>query len=76
MVFKFGGPVVDAPPVVGADGTVYVGCWDSKLYAVTPEGNEEWAFQTGGRISSSPAIAADGTVYATGPAPACPASRT
>jgi hypothetical protein len=37
----------------GADGTVYAGSWDGYLYAVGPDGNEKWRFQTGGGIDSS-----------------------
>jgi len=49
-------------PAISANGTVYVGCADNNLYAVT-NGSEAWAFQTGGPIVSSPVIGADGTVY-------------
>lgn len=36
---------------------------DGKLYALNPDGTLAWAFATGASIWSSPAIAADGTVY-------------
>ncbi|MFC1944923.1 PQQ-binding-like beta-propeller repeat protein [Chloroflexota bacterium] len=49
--------------VIGADGTIYVGSGDKKLYAVNPDGTEKWSFTTGGSIRSSPAISADGTIY-------------
>jgi outer membrane protein assembly factor BamB len=48
---------------VAADGTVYFGSRDRKLYAVTPEGKKKWAFKTGAWVDSSPALGADGTVY-------------
>jgi outer membrane protein assembly factor BamB len=51
-------------PVIGADGTVYVGGGVKYLYAINPNGTQKWAFPTGNRVgSSSPAIGADGTVY-------------
>jgi outer membrane protein assembly factor BamB len=50
-------------PALGADGTVYIGSTDRKLYAVNPDGTQRWAFTTGGGIESSPALGADGTVY-------------
>ena len=57
------GDVVESSPAVGDDGTVYVGSWDSKLYAVTPEGQLKWSFATGDQVYSSPAVGDDGTVY-------------
>ncbi|MEI6519941.1 MAG: PQQ-binding-like beta-propeller repeat protein [bacterium] len=49
-------------PALGADGTVYVGSQDKKLYAVNPDGTQRWAFTTGD-VVWSPALGADGTVY-------------
>jgi HEPN domain-containing protein len=47
--------------VVG--GTVYVGSFDNKLYAVdAATGSQRWAFDTGGSILSSPTVMG-GTVY-------------
>jgi len=54
---------ISSSPALGADGTVYVGSLDNKLYAVNPDGTQRWAFTAGGGISSSPALGADGTVY-------------
>ena len=50
-------------PAIGADGTIYVGSWDTKLYAINPNGTLKWSYTTGERIDSSPAIGADGTIY-------------
>ena len=50
-------------PAIGADGTVYVGSCDNKLYAINPDGSLKWAYTTGDDGDSSPAIGADGTVY-------------
>jgi outer membrane protein assembly factor BamB len=61
-------------PAVGPDGTIYVGGYSATyyatLYAINPDGSEKWhkplttAFNlTADAIVSSPAVAADGTVY-------------
>lgn len=57
------GQYLEANPVVGADGTVYIGSSDHRLYAINPDGTTEWTFETGGELWFSPALAADGTVY-------------
>ncbi len=51
-------------PAIGSDGTVYVGSYDKKLYAINGKsGVKLWEFETGGYVNSSPAIGSDGTVY-------------
>ena len=51
-------------PAIGSDGTVYVGSYDNKLYAINGKsGVKLWEFETGGSVISSPAIGSDGTVY-------------
>ncbi|MCX6951531.1 MAG: PQQ-binding-like beta-propeller repeat protein, partial [Verrucomicrobia bacterium] len=59
------GDWVDATPAVGPDGTVYVGSWDGKLYALSPAGVKKWEYATGAGnyLYSSPALGADGTIY-------------
>ena len=60
----YGDDYVRSTPAIGADGTVYVGAPDMKLYALDgATGTKKWEYATGGGISSSPAIGADGTVY-------------
>jgi outer membrane protein assembly factor BamB len=54
--------IFDAP-AVGADGTIYFGCANGKLYALTPRGTEKWSFTTGAEIQSSPAVDTRGTIY-------------
>ncbi len=60
---------VNSSPAIGADGTIYVGCFtglvssDSYLYAIAPDGSEKWRFTTEIGVVSSPAIGADGTIY-------------
>ncbi len=53
-------------PVLGADGTVYVGAGkfgDGVVALDGATGRQKWAFATGGSVSGSPAIGANGTVY-------------
>ncbi len=40
-----------------------MGSWDHHLYALTKNGNRKWRFRTEEKISSSPAIGQDGTIY-------------
>ena len=55
---------IESSPAVGADGTLYVGCDDGKLYALNPDNRAiRWEFNTGAFVSSSPAISAEGTIY-------------
>lgn len=55
---------VSSSPAIGADGTVYVGANDWKVYALSGQtGRKLWEFKTGSGVDSSPAIGADGTVY-------------
>ena len=56
------GNSIDSSPAIGADGTIYVGSEDNKLYAINPNGTLKWSFTTGNAIFSSPAIGADGTI--------------
>ncbi len=59
---------VDASPLVGRDGeTLYVGCWDGKLYALDRgTGVVKWSYDTEAFISASAAQAPDGTLYVPG----------
>ena len=59
------GAAIYSSPVLGADGTIYVGAYDSNLHALTPAGIQKWAFPTGAGIRSSPAVGPDGTIYVT-----------
>lgn len=69
--------LVDSSPVIGADGTIYVGNDDvekfsngqsasggGNLYAINPDGTLKWKFPTGGNtLYCTPAIGVDGTIY-------------
>lgn len=50
-------------PAIALDGTIYVGSYDSCLYAFNPDGILKWRYKTGDYVYSSPAIGSDGTVY-------------
>ncbi|UTB32334.1 MAG: PQQ-binding-like beta-propeller repeat protein [Methanobacterium sp. ERen5] len=50
-------------PAIGSDGTIYIGSWDHKVYALNPNGTKKWTYTTGNEIYSSPAIGSDGTIY-------------
>jgi outer membrane protein assembly factor BamB len=49
------GNYVFSSPTLGADGTIYVGSYDHKLYAINPNGTLKWSYVTGGSVFSSPA---------------------
>jgi outer membrane protein assembly factor BamB len=60
--FTTGGQVTSSPSV--ADGVVYVGSGDGRVYAIdAATGTQRWAFTTGAYVAPSPAVAG-GTVYA------------
>jgi len=51
-------------PVIGADGTIYIGSYgDKKFYALNPDGTLKWTYNTGSKIYDSAAIGKDGTIY-------------
>jgi len=61
--FYVGGGFVSSP-AIGADGTIYLGAEDGKLYAVNADGTQQWAFAMNDAADySSPAIGSDGTIY-------------
>lgn len=49
---------VFSTPVIGADGTVYVGSADTYFYAITPNGRLRWRIKTGGLIDAAGALSA------------------
>ena len=63
---------VEQHPVVGSDGTVYVGL-DGRLYAFAPDGAVRWTTDLGYSLPGGPALAPDGeTIYAFGYEPTVP----
>ena len=58
------GTIVYGSPVIGSDGTVYVGNYNNPyLFAINPDGTEKWRLKTGSFRDCTPAIGADGTIY-------------
>jgi outer membrane protein assembly factor BamB len=54
------GSYVESSAAIGSDGRIYFSSIDQRLYALDPSGTLLW---TNAGFSSSPALAADGTVY-------------
>jgi outer membrane protein assembly factor BamB len=54
---------VDSSPVIGSDGTIYIGSDKNDFFALNPDGSIKWIYPTRGDINSTPAIADDGTIY-------------
>jgi outer membrane protein assembly factor BamB len=52
-----------AEVAVGDDGTVYCAGEDGFVYALTPEGDELWHYDTTARISSGPVLGPNDTLY-------------
>lgn len=50
-------------PAIADDGTVYVTCMNSYIYAFDRFGDVTWSKHIGDPIQSSPALGLDGTVY-------------
>ncbi|MCL4557114.1 MAG: PQQ-binding-like beta-propeller repeat protein [Deltaproteobacteria bacterium] len=58
------GQSIFSSPAIGADGTIYVGSNDGKLYAINPNGTLKWSYTMNPMgIWTTPAIGADGTIY-------------
>ena len=49
--------------VLGPDGTIYAGNTNFNYYAITPDGQLKWTYETDSNAWSAGAIAADGTIY-------------
>ena len=53
----------DSSPALAADGTIYVGSVNGRLFAFNPDGSLDWNYSLDSAIYSSPAIATDGSIY-------------
>jgi outer membrane protein assembly factor BamB len=54
-------------PILGNDGTIYVGSvYNRTFYALNPDGTERWVFGLNNGAGESAAIGADGTIYVSG----------
>ena len=60
----------DAGPVIGTDGTAYVGNFHGELRAIRSDGSQAWkrTLLRGQSIIASPVIGADGSIYVVGTA--------
>ena len=64
LTFKLAVGPVASSPVIGGDGTIYVGTTDGKLVAVPGDGSTvAWSVTTNDTLGSSPALGQDGTIY-------------
>jgi len=58
------GGAITGSPVIDGNGTLYVGCGDSKLYAIDAEsGNIKWTYPSGSPIFSTPTVSDIGMIY-------------
>ena len=55
------GGITEASPVIGLDGTVYLGV-NLELWAISPDGKKKWAWGTDEPIENAPVALADGSV--------------
>jgi outer membrane protein assembly factor BamB len=53
-------------PTVGPDGTIYQPSWDGKLYAIKPNGDIKWKYETAGALSYPASINKKGTIIVGG----------
>jgi outer membrane protein assembly factor BamB len=53
-----------AGPVIGTDGTVYIGNEQGKVFAFQADGTLAWSREVGtGQIKASPVVTSDGSIY-------------
>ena len=50
-------------PVVGPDGSIYVGAQEKVFRAIKPDGTLKWSFETAGNVEAFPAITSDNKLY-------------
>ena len=55
---------IESAITVDANGHIYFGSNDNKVYALYSDGIEKWNFTTGDNVEAKPAVKTDGTVYA------------
>ena len=52
--------------MIATDGTIYFLSEDLRLYAVNPDGTKKWELLDNISVHTTPALAADGTIYVIG----------
>jgi outer membrane protein assembly factor BamB len=57
------GDWIASSPVVLADQSLLIGCFDGNLYHLSPNGDILWKFYAGSWIVSTPAVNQDGMIY-------------
>ena len=50
-------------PVVGPDGSIYVGAQEKTFRAIKPDGTLKWDFEAAGNVEAFPAITSDNKLY-------------
>ncbi len=48
---------------IAGNGTIYIGTMEGNLYAINPNGTEQWHLYLGGNLISTPAIGIHNTIY-------------
>ncbi len=59
------GARVFASPIVGTDGTVYVGSLDGQFVALNPDGSLKWRYSAGQKIYPSALVAGSSIIFGT-----------
>jgi len=54
---------VESNVSIDLEGNIYTGCYDGKLYSLSPQGKINWSYKTKDIIRSAPAIDGEGNVY-------------
>ncbi len=61
--FTTSGNIQYSAPVIGADGTIYIGNSRGVFYALNPDGTLKWSYSSVTRVYDSAVIGGDGTIY-------------
>jgi outer membrane protein assembly factor BamB len=60
--YGYGGGI-DGSPIIDNKGDIYFGSLDQMVYSLYPNGTLKWKYETDMWITSTPALAEDGTLY-------------
>lgn len=60
-----GTQLMESQPAIASDGTIYIGNYNRKLYALNKDGSIKWIKDDVAYLSNTPVIAEDGTIYVT-----------